>query len=137
MKNKYICIPVNGLVFLRDKDDKDVFERIAIDEINEIASLAITLEPEPAVHETVGYMYALQNHFNETKDERSTLLGKLTSNFYGGEFLCSTIALYLLEKKMRENGVSDDLIKRYASEVNKYRDMRNMLTLEENTKVRL
>ena len=133
MKNKCIYIPDNDLFFTINPDD--VFQKISIDEVNEIALVATTLKPVPAVTEILGYVNALENHFEETNDKRSEFLEKLTSNFYGGEFLCTTIALYLLEKQMRENGINDELIERYNVQINKYQDIINTLTIEENKKV--
>jgi len=94
---------------------ENLIYNISIDDINLLALFATTLEPEPEISESLGYVSALYSHFQShgDADNYSDCYKKITSNSWGSKFLCTTISLFLLEKELRTNGIRENLINEY------------------------
>jgi len=100
----------------------DLIYNISIDDINQLALFATTLEQEPSISAVTGYANSLYTYFKNNSENNNyyDCYKKITSNSYGSEFLLTTISLFLLEKRMRSNGVNKDIIKVYNQVISEY-----------------
>ena len=107
---------------LPPSSSEDLIYSISIDDINSLALFATTLEPEQTVTAVTGYTNALYTYFKENGDNNiySDCYNKINSNSYGSQFLSTTISLFLLEKRMRINGIDKNILKQYNEVVNAY-----------------
>lgn len=100
---------------------EDLIYNISIDDINQLALFATTLEPEQGIGVS-GYSNALYTYFKENGDNSiySDCYNKINSNSYGSQFLSTTISLFLWEKRMRSIGIDKTILKAYNEVVNAY-----------------
>ena len=88
--------------------------RISVDSINSLALFSTTLDPnKDEVRESFGYASALEEYYKKNDTNLKKCYIQLTKDEAGKQFLYSSIELTLLEKKMRENGISRKLVEVY------------------------
>ena len=85
--------------------------KIDVDYIDQIAFFATTLDPEEEDGDVARYATALDNYYNEV--EQNDVYDKLVSSYDGRLFLTVNIALSLIEKDFRVNGINDENIDLY------------------------
>lgn len=94
--------------------------KIDIDEINALASFALTLKPIPEITEAFGYVAALSEYSFSKNSMLHKIYEESTANSEGESFLCTTIELCLLEKEFRKDGITKDKIEKYNKAINDY-----------------
>ena len=93
--------------------------KIDVDYIDQIAFFATTLEPQEAESDIDGYAAALASYYSG--DERNEIYDKLVNSLDGRLFLNVNIALSLVEKDFRLNGVRDETVELYDKCLTDYR----------------
>ena len=99
----------------------DLIYEININDINALALFSTTLAPEPDITEAFGHAAALYTYYSQNNDEFKDCYLKLISNSSGKEILCRTIELCLCEKSFREGGISEEMIGKSKSSIEKYK----------------
>ncbi len=120
-KTQYFYVPLNRYEDITVLNGPRL--KIDINDINALASFAITLDMEQAVTEALGYTSALYTYYRQHNDANGALKScftKLTSSAEGSEFLTLTIQLQLLEKRFRENGISNEMMETYNRIASEY-----------------
>lgn len=120
MNNKYFYVKTN---------DNRALHEVRIDDVNALALFATTLNADNMVTDepTDALVYAslLNNYFEKNDGYLKDSYRNINATGYGSEFLCSSIALFLIEKRIREKGMSDDLLKSYNREIEHYNKLLN------------
>lgn len=125
MENKIFYVKANDSI--PTKLAEDLVYDIKIDDINSLALFATTLKPEDGITDAQGYVSALFSYFQINKDINhfSECYKKITSSNWGEQFLYTTILLFLLEKELRINGISEGIIDKYNKVVADYQKQIN------------
>ncbi|MBE6149337.1 MAG: hypothetical protein E7170_01270 [Firmicutes bacterium] len=114
MEKKYFYIKSD------EYDKNSTLYKMDLNDINSLASFAITLEPMPEVRECYGYFAALIEFFKKNKNNLSNHFSVLDSSSDSKRFFCTMIDLLLFEKKFRNIGLNDKNIEAYNNCIQKY-----------------
>ncbi len=103
---------------------------IPLSKVEHFAHLATTLTPLDAFREIDGYTSALWEYMQDHKyqdKESFTSYDKLIHANMGNSFLTSLIQLLLIEKDMRNNGISQEIFNRYQILLGEYQSILEQL----------
>jgi len=100
----------------------DVLYKLDINDINSLASFAITLDPFPEVRESDAYLVALMDFFKKNKNNLFNHFKILDSSIDSKSFFCTMIDLVLFEKRFRNGGLSEKSLSAYNNCIQKYQN---------------
>ena len=89
---------------------------------DELARLAVSLEPRPEVSIILGYLAALELFFiNNPKHNLATEYQRYSNDSLSAPVLIAATEVALFEKTFRQDGVKSEDIKHYISSIELYR----------------
>lgn len=111
MEKKYFYVKPDST---KPTKQKEIIYKIDVKDIENLALLALSLEPFEDVNKSLGHIAALNDYFSKNKNqEKIECYKKLTSNIMGNTILYTIIELCLLEKKFREEGIREPDVSLY------------------------
>ena len=119
-----------ALVPISAIENKENIQYIPLEKVEYFAYIASTLTPLEAFTKIDGYTNSLWEYMQDKKYQEKELFSyydKLIHANMGHAFLCSLIELLLLEKEMRNDGISNDYIHQYQKLQNEYLYLLNQL----------
>ena len=119
-----------ALVPISEIETDENIQYIPLEKVEYFAYIATTLTPLDAFIKVDGYTNALWEYMQEKKYQDKELFSfydKLIHANMGHPILSSLIELYLLEKEMRNEGISDEYLYQYQKLQNKYLYLLNQL----------
>ena len=122
METKLVLIPIN------ETKDSDKVINITLDWVEKIAFIATTLTPLDEFSEIDGYTGALWEHMQELKYQDKglfTIYDKLIHANSGFNLLKTAVQLFLIEKNMRNHGITNEMTSKYNSLQNEYQSLIN------------
>ncbi len=118
------------LVPISEIEKEENVQYITLEKVEYFAYIATTLTPLDAFLKVDGYTSALWEYMQEKKYQEKELFScydKLIHANMGYSFLCSLVELLLLEKEMRNEGISNSYINQYQKLQNEYLYLLNQL----------
>ena len=114
------------LIPISEMKTKENTHYIPIARVEYFAYLATTLTPMDAFREIDGYTSALWEYMQDRKYQEQQLFydyDKLIHAQMGHTLLCTLTELLLMEKDMRNYGISNDILNRYQTLENEYQSL--------------
>lgn len=118
MKNKYFYTKAKNNASL--ESNNILFNEIRIDDIKELADFAVSLDSSCIDDNVLNYFISLIQYFQYNCNELKECYEKITSDGYGSDFLCTNIAILLIERKLKGNNITPQLLKVYSDLLNLY-----------------
>lgn len=102
--------------------ENDNVHKIKVDDINELAAFALTMEPLPAESEALGYVSALATYFKLNPDsEYKKIYDEITSSMEGGLFLVNTVDIACIQRRISLRGASENNKEALQRSLDEYR----------------
>ena len=105
--------------YVENAQTREIYE-LSIKDIEFLSEFATTLESKDEISNALGYANALGEFYKDSTNRYRDTYYRLVSSNYGTLFLCTNINLSLMEKIMREKGISEGVLKSYEEELKEY-----------------